>query len=143
MNRNKFAFFLFLGSGIASGFGVFVNELGPYHGGLSTMIGIAYAFGMFIAAYLVYRTSELNLFGLRKTTYYRYSSMELEWYSTATPTTCGCCLAPLLIIALVFVISTYENLSLSFFLLLFAAVLGMLGGFVYQKAEEYQEDEKE
>ena len=141
LSRNDLSFLFFLTSGLISGLGVIINELGPYHDGLTSMLGIGYTVGMIFALYFVYKTTSLNLYGLRKTPYYQFGSMEFEWYTSATPTTCGCCMGPFVIIAIFFVLSYIENSPIVFAVLILSAVLGMFGGIAYKPGEEYQEEE--
>ena len=143
LNRNDWSFLFFLTSGLISGLGVIINELGLYHGGLTSLLGIGYIIGMVFALYFVYKTTSLNLYGLRKTPYYQFGSVEFEWYTSATPTTCGCCMGPFVIIAIYFVLSYIENSPLVFAILIISAIFGMLGGIAYKPGEGYQEEQTE
>ena len=120
-----------------------INELGPYHGGLTSMLAGGYTIGIVFALYFVYKTTSLNLYGLRKTPYYQYGSMGLEWYTSASPTTCGCCMGPFVIIAIYFVLSYIENSPLVFAILIISAIFGMLGGIAYKPGDGYQEEQTE
>jgi hypothetical protein len=143
LKRNDWAFICFLISGIISGIGLVINEFGPYHGGLTAMLAGGYTIGMGFALYFVYKTTSLNLYGLRKTPYYQYGSMGLEWYISASPTTCGCCMGPFVILAIFFVLSYLEYSLLVFTILIVSAIFGMLGGIAYKPVEEYRGEQPE
>lgn len=139
MIRRILTIVFFLLSGIVSLIGLIVSELGAYKGGLSSMVGAAFTICIFIAVYLSYLSSGLSLGGLRKTPYYQYGDMEMEWYRSATPTTCGCCLGPFLIMAVLFIASGYENSELVFVLYIVAGVLSMFGGLTTEYKDTHGE----
>jgi hypothetical protein len=136
MIRQTLTVLFFLEAGFIASLGVIVSEMGPYHGGLSTMLGIGYAIAMYIAAFLEYRVASLFMYGLRKTPYYQYGHMELEWYQSASPTTCGCCGGPFMVMAVLFLSSGYEDSPIVFSLFIIAAILSMLGGIATKHPQE-------
>ncbi len=106
------------------------------------MLGLGYMICMFVAAYLSYRQASLALGGLRKTPYYEYGRMELEWYESATPATCGCCLGPFMIIGSVFLIG-FENSPIVLRVFIVAAIFGILGGFAVESPQARKEDARD
>ncbi len=106
------------------------------------MLGLGYMICMFVAVYLSYRHAGLALGGLRKTPYYEYGSMELEWYESATPTTCGCCLGPFMILASVYLVG-FENSPTVLGLFIIAAIFGMLGGIAVESPKARKDDARD
>jgi hypothetical protein len=136
MNRQALTMLFFLVAGFITSLGVLISELGQYHGGLSTIVGIGFTVAMCIGAYLEYRKAGLVLHGLRKTQYFKYDTVELEWYQSASTTMCGCCGGPFMILAVLFISSGYENSPIVFSLFLIGAVLAILGGITTEHSTE-------